>query len=56
MEHLVEPYEEGSVIALELRTTATDEKSWKKLNRYYSIIGVASQLIRSTMMHQAEHY
>ena len=51
----VEPYFEGSVITLELRTTATDEISWKKLNRYYSIIGVASQLIRSTMMHQAEN-
>ena len=51
---LVEPYEEGSVITLELRTTATDENSWKKLNRYYGVIGIASQLIRSTMMHQAE--
>lgn len=51
---LVEPYEEGSVITLELRTTATDENSWRKLKRYYSIIGVASQLIRSTMMHRAE--
>ena len=51
---LVEPYEEGTVITLELRTTATDEDSWKKLNRYYSIIGVASQLIRSTMMHRTE--
>jgi hypothetical protein len=50
----VEPYEDGSVIALELRTTATDEISWKKLNRYYSIIGPASQLIRSTMMNHAE--
>lgn len=52
---LVEPYEEGSVISLELRTTATDENSWKKLNRYYGIIGIGSQLIRSTMMHQAEN-
>ena len=52
---LVEPYAEGSVITLELRTTATDEVSWKKLNRYYSIIGVASQLIRSTMMQHAEN-
>ena len=51
---LVEPYEEGSVITLELRTTATDEASWRKLKRYYSIIGVASQLIRRTMMHHAE--
>lgn len=50
----VEPYDDGSVISLELRTTATDEISWKKLNRYYSIIGPASQLIRSTMMHLAE--
>ena len=50
----VEPYEEGSVVTLELRTTATDENSWKKLSRYYSIIGIASQLIRSTMMHRAE--
>lgn len=50
---LVEPYANGSVVTLELRTTATDEISWKKLNRYYSIIGVASQLIRSTMMHHA---
>ncbi|HET6723028.1 MAG TPA: SRPBCC family protein [Chitinophagaceae bacterium] len=52
---LVEPYEEGSVITLELRTTATDENSWKKLKRYYGLIGIASQLIRSTMMHQAEN-
>jgi len=51
---LVEPYEDGSVITLELRTTATDEVSWKKLNRYYSIIGIGSQLIRSSMMHHAE--
>jgi hypothetical protein len=52
---LVESYAEGSVITLELRTTATDEVSWKKLSRYYSIIGIASQLIRSTMMHHAEN-
>jgi hypothetical protein len=52
---LVEPYFGGSVITLELRTTATDEVSWKKLNRYYSIIGIGSQLIRGTMMHHAEN-
>jgi hypothetical protein len=51
----VEPYEKGSVITLELRTTATDEISWKKLSRYYSIIGIGSQLIRSSMMHHAEN-
>jgi hypothetical protein len=52
---LVEPYSEGSVITLELRTTATDEISWKKLNRYYNFIGIGSQLIRNTMMHHAEN-
>ena len=51
----VEPFEQGSIITLELRTTATDENSWKKLNRYYSFIGIGSQLIRSAMMHQAEN-
>ena len=46
----VEPYHEGSTIAIELRTTATDEKSWKKLRQYYSIIGIGSRLIRNSVM------
>ncbi|MDP4261488.1 MAG: SRPBCC family protein [Bacteroidota bacterium] len=50
----VEPYREGSTISIELRTTATDEESWKKLNKYYHIIGPASRLIRSSMMHHLE--
>ena len=50
----VEPYQQGSTIELELRTTATDEESWKKLNRYYSIIGIGSQLIRNSMMNHVE--
>lgn len=50
-----EPYLEGSTIAIELRTTATDESSWKKLSRYYHIIGIGSQLIRSSVMHYIEN-
>lgn len=46
----VEPYGEGSTISLELRTTATDDQSWEKLSRYYSVIGIGSQLIRSSGM------
>jgi hypothetical protein len=46
----VEPYGEGSTIALELRTTATDETSWEKLNRYYQVIGLGSKPIRSAAM------
>src|SRR5687768_2049314 len=52
---LVEPFKGGSVITLELRTTATDENSWRKLKRYYSVIGIGSQLIRATMMHHTEN-
>ncbi|WP_223816218.1 hypothetical protein [Adhaeribacter rhizoryzae] len=47
----VEPYLEGSTICLELRTTATDEDSWHKLNNYYLIIGIGSRLIRESSMH-----
>jgi hypothetical protein len=50
----VEPFQEGSTIAIELRTSATDERSWKKLNRYYHIIGVGSKLIRTSVMHHLE--
>lgn len=46
----VEPYGEGSTIALELRTTATDDASWEKLNRYYLLIGLGSQPIRRSAM------
>jgi len=42
----VEPFREGSTISLELRTTATDDESWEKLNRYYAVIGIGSRLIR----------
>lgn len=46
----VEPYLSGSTIAFELRTGATDEDSWKKLNLYYHIIGSFSRLIRHALM------
>jgi hypothetical protein len=50
----VEPYLTGSTIAFELRTTATDAESWKKLNLYYHIIGTFSRLIRHTLMNNLE--
>jgi hypothetical protein len=42
----VEPYLDGSTISLELRTAATDDESWHKLNTYYQLIGPGSYLIR----------
>lgn len=50
---VVEPYLDGSTISLELRTTATDEHSWKKLKNYYRLIGLGSRPIRSSLM---KHY
>jgi len=47
---VVEPYLDGSTISFELRTTATDEDSWKKLKNYYRIIGIGSKAIRSSLM------
>lgn len=50
----VEPFNTGSTVSIELRTSATDEKSWKKLNRYYHIIGIGSKLIRTSVMAHLE--
>lgn len=50
----VEPYLSGATISLELRTTATDDESWGKLNRYYHLIGIGSQLIRGSVMKHLE--
>jgi hypothetical protein len=50
----VEPFLDGSTIAIELRITATDDASWTKLYRYYSIIGIGSKLIRSSVMMKLE--
>jgi hypothetical protein len=50
----VQQYGAGSTIALELRTTATDEESWKKLSRYYGVIGKGSRMIRSSVMGSLE--
>jgi hypothetical protein len=47
----VEPFAEGSTVSFELRTTATDEESWKALNRYYTyVIGIGSHPIRHSVM------
>lgn len=47
----VEPYCNGSTISLELRTTATDTEAWRKLSRYYHVIGIGSKLIRRSLLH-----
>lgn len=44
----------GSTISVELRITATDDVSWKKLSRYYRVIGIGSRLIRSSVMSHLE--
>lgn len=49
-----EPFEEGSTLTFELRTTATDEESWHELDTYYHIIGPGSQIIRHSMMAQLQ--
>jgi hypothetical protein len=46
----VEPFLTGSTICFELRTSATDDESWRKLNLYYHIIGNFSKLIRHSLM------
>jgi len=46
----VDPYRDGSTISFELRTSATDDASWERLNRYYHIIGIPSQLIRHSVL------
>lgn len=50
----VEPHGHGSTITLELRTSATDEDSWKKFKRYYRVVGIGSKLIRISMMNRFE--
>ncbi len=50
----VEPYGGGSTISLELRTTATDDYSWRRLEWYFRLIGPASALIRRSVMAHLE--
>lgn len=50
----VEPFERGSQVVFELRTGATDDESWKSLQRYFSVIGPFSHLIRSSVMAHLE--
>ncbi len=46
----VEPFGGGSLITFEVRTTATDDASYRKLRRYYGVIGPFSRLIRAHLM------
>jgi hypothetical protein len=50
----VEPFMEGSTICFDLRTSATDDTSWKKFSRYYHFIGIFSRLIRHSLMNSLE--
>ena len=50
----VEPFGKGSTISFELRISATDEDSWKHFGRYYSLIGLASRMIRKSLMDHLE--
>ncbi len=52
----VEPFMEGSTIAIELRISATDERSWKKFDRYYQLIRLGSYPIRSSVMSYLESH
>lgn len=48
----VEPFDTGSIVTFEVRTTATDDDSWRKLNRYYALIGIGSRAIRRALLSQ----
>lgn len=46
----VRPEGAGSTIGVELRLTATDEASWRRLMRYYRLIGPWSRRIRRAVL------
>jgi hypothetical protein len=50
----VEPYGRGSLIAFELRTSATDDASWRRQRRYFRVIGPTSHLIRASVLAHLE--
>ena len=50
----VEPFMGGSTISMELRTTATDEESWRRFERYYALIGGPSRLMRKALLAHLE--
>lgn len=50
----VEPFATGSAITFEVRVTATDEDSWRALQRYFRVIGPVSKLIRASVMAHLE--
>lgn len=51
----VDPYLGGSTVSIEVRITATDRKSWRRLWRYYQLIGPFSYQIRCSMMKHLQH-
>jgi len=50
----VEPFASGSLIAFEVRTTATDAASWRRQRRYFRIIGPVSRLVRASVLSHLE--
>lgn len=50
----VEPRGTGAWITLELRVSATDDRSWRKQTAYFRLIGPFSRLIRSSLMAHLE--
>ncbi|HEY0610228.1 MAG TPA: SRPBCC family protein [Chitinophaga sp.] len=51
----VHPYSGGSTVSIELRISATDQKSWDRLWHYYRLIGPFSYQIRCSMMKHLQH-
>jgi hypothetical protein len=42
----------GTRIVLELRVTATDDEAWRRLRRYFRLLGPFSRFIRRHLLHQ----
>ncbi|MBS2018830.1 MAG: hypothetical protein JST00_38540 [Deltaproteobacteria bacterium] len=42
--------EHGTLVRFEVRVDATDERSWRRFERYFAIIGPASRFIRRAML------
>jgi hypothetical protein len=46
----VSPRPEGSRVEIEVRVDATDDGSWEKFRRYFTVIGPASRFIRRSQL------
>ena len=46
--------ERTSIVECEVRVDATDDKSWRKFNRYFRLIGPGSRFIRRVLLTQLE--